>query len=105
MKFDIRGPKGELQGHIEVTDADVAAHKVLVHKVRGDAERKEGHVPETPEGMTLVSFEKGARDEFGEHDLYLFAEAGAFTLEPVKTAAAKVAAPAATAPAKEPDKK
>lgn len=73
MNIEKRNNKGEVEGHYEVSDEAVAQHKVFTLKIRGESDRKStSHKP--PQGMSLLASEKDARDEFGEHDLYVYGE-------------------------------
>lgn len=73
MNIEKRNAKGELEGHYQVSDEAVARHKVFTLKIRGEADRKTAKHT-APKGMKLLVSDKGARDEFGEHDLYVYGE-------------------------------
>lgn len=94
MRFDKTSEDGKLLGHFEVSDDAVAKGKVSTVKIRGDAERKAGVKPVGPKGMKLLTSEKGARDEFGEHDLYVYGD------ESVKFVPEETAVPAVVEPEK-----
>lgn len=74
MKFAKKDDEGNVLGHFEATDDDVKAQKIWTLKVRGtDEEReREGASIQPPKDMKLLTLEKGANDEFGSHDLYVF---------------------------------
>jgi hypothetical protein len=86
MRYDKRSEDGKLLGHYEVSDDAVAQGKVSTVKVRGEAERKSGAKPAGPKGLKLLTSEKGARDEFGEHDLYVYGDESAMKYVPEETA-------------------
>lgn len=74
MKFAKRDTKGNVLGHFEPTEEQIAEQKVWTHKVRGDEKEKATAKAslKPPKGMKLLCVEEGASDEFGSHDLYVY---------------------------------
>lgn len=74
MKYAKRDAKGNVLGHFEPTEEQIAEQKVWTHKVRGDENEKATAKAslKPPKGMKLLCVEEDARDEFGSHHLYVY---------------------------------
>ena len=76
MKYAKRDVKGNVLGHYEPTDEQVAAQEVWTHKVREEDRAKTRSATKSalkaPKGMKLLCVEEDAMDETGAHDLYVF---------------------------------
>lgn len=74
MRFTKRDAKGNVLGHFEPTEDQIAEQKIWTHKVRGDEKEKETAKTslKPPKGMKLLCVQEDASDEFGSHHLYVF---------------------------------